>query len=618
MNSTTTIMKRFKLANVLFEMDDFLCEHPGVLYRASGPADYDEEYDAFAFNGEVDFCTYFNAVSVSKWRTYTDILTVRLHLEVSGDPCRVEARGLTMGPDDRVKVTPGQAVQSTGGSDFERIELELPFVEPDVAGFVISSEGTTWVRNAYYYTLAEFENIRPVDIALCTTTFKKEEYIVPNIERIKREVLQSKEPIAKHFHMYVIDNGRTLDAEALSGDGVTVCPNDNVGGSGGFARGMLEALNADRDFTHVILMDDDVRVSPESFKRVFALLSLANAQYARAFINGAMLEMERPNILFEDVSYVRDTGGYEKIKPDLTIDRLHDTVRNETISVEVPKAYGAWWFSCIPLSCVKENGLPMPFFVRCDDVEYGMRCEPVYMTMNGICVWHARFVGRFRAAVDCYQYVRNMLITIAVDNCSSESVFMLRFRRVFHIYLRLMNYSAAGLWLDGLEDYLKGPDFLKNVDGSALMQANSTKNEKMVPVEQLDQGLLAQAKWKSEWLEGVDDRPAFMKVAETFPHDRHAFPDWMLSDKPGVVAPDGSLAPWTTTAMRKTLIVLNPDGKTGCVRHIDRARYRELTARYKELLLQYRNKGATVAERYRDAFREMTSKRFWERYLHLR
>ncbi|MGI6591604.1 MAG: glycosyltransferase [Eggerthellaceae bacterium] len=617
MKTTTTIMKRFKLANVLFEADDFLKDHVDILYRADDWTSYDKETGSFSFSGEVDFCTYFNAISVEKWRRYTDIMTIRLHLEIAGDPCRISLEGLTLGEDDLIHVSHGDRSTVGASQDFSRVEVDVPFNNTTVAGFKISSEGTTTIRNAYYYTLAEFEKIHPVDLALCITTFKKEEYVIPNIERIKRDVLGVPGPLAERFHLYVVDNGRTLDAQRLSDEGVTVLPNDNVGGSGGFARGMIEAMNAPRDFTHVILMDDDVRVSPESFRRLYALLSLANSRYALSFVNGAMLELERPNIQFEDISFVRDSGGYQKIKPDLSIDKIHDIVTNESIDVERDKAYGAWWFSCIPMSCIRENGLPLPFFVRCDDVEYGMRCEPTYMTMNGICVWHSRFIGRFRASVDCYQYVRNMLITIAVDNCSSESLFMLRFWRIFHIYLRSMNYSAAELWLDGLRDYLKGPDFLMSVDGADLMKANSAKNEKLEPIEDLDPQMMSGLHWKDEWLDKDDDRPAFLKALETIPHDRHRFPRWMLRKKPGVVAPNFSLAPWTTTAMRENLVVLNAGGKEGTVRHIDRARYRELIGRYHDLRFDYRNKGKVVAEQYRDAFREMTSQSFWKEYLHL-
>ena len=140
--------------------------------------------------------------------------------------------------------------------------------------------------------------------------------------------------------MFVIDNGRTLDAEALSDEGVTVLPNPNVGGSGGFARGMMEAMKHDENFTHVLLMDDDVSISTESLRRTFNLLSLATGKYKNAFINGAMLVAEEPNRQFEDVSYVVNSGAYASVKSNkYYMDQQQYIVRNEHIDVEIGRAH---------------------------------------------------------------------------------------------------------------------------------------------------------------------------------------------------------------------------------------------------------------------------------------
>ena len=56
----------------------------------------------------------------------------------------------------------------------------------------------------------------------------------------------------------------------------------------------------------------------------------------------------------------------------------------------------------------------MPIFVRGDDVEYGLRCNPGFITMNGICVWHMGFAGKFNVGMDHYQVNRNLLINQAV------------------------------------------------------------------------------------------------------------------------------------------------------------------------------------------------------------
>lgn len=604
---------RFPLANVLVLPDDFASGHPELYYRAETAA-YHEDRGALSFSGSVDFSTYFNALSLGKWKRYTGIDTVKLELEVAGDACEVFFAELREGADT-ASLHPTPFAVCEQSEDFSPHVLKLPESDAPLVSFAIKSCGTSFIRSARFFTEVEPSAVRSVRLALCTTTFRKEEFIVPNIEAIKREVLESAEPISKAFHMYVVDNGRTLDVKALSDEGVTIIPNANTGGAGGFARGMLAGLEGDA--THLLLMDDDVRVSPESFKRAFNLLSLVNDKYREAFLNGAMLSIEQPTLQYEDVARVREDGVYDKIKPDLHVDRICDLVKNETIDVEVENAYGAWWFCCIPASAVRKHGLPLPLFIRCDDVEYGMRCQPTMMCMGGICVWHDGFEGRFRAAVDCYQYVRNFLILIAVDNKSSERMFMLRFLRTFNIYLRSMNYESAELMLDGLEDYLKGPNYLAHVDSEALVKRNSAKNERLVPIAELDRNIMDQVEIDRAYLGTPDGRGMLSKLLEAFPHDRHMLPDALLSSKPASVYYSRGAYPGLKTMRRKTLVAFDAEGEKGHIRTMDRERYRALRERYRCLKREYNMRKAEVAAEYHRALPYLTSEDFWRSYLDL-
>lgn len=604
-------VQTFPLANVLVRPDDFAAGFPELYYRATD-AVYNDERQALVFSGEVDFSTYFNALPLCKWKRYATIGAVKLSLEITGDACELFLAELHEGSS---KATVGTTVlaASEEADDFRSYVIELPESSAPLISFVLRSGGKTYVRSAQFFTEVDPSLIRPVRLALSTTTFRKEEFIVPNIESVKREVLASDEPISKAFHMYVIDNGRTLDADALSGDGVTVLPNANVGGAGGFARGMMEGLAGGA--THVLLMDDDVCVSPESFKRAFNLLSLVREQYQDAFLSGAMLSLERPNLQYEDVAFVRKDGLYDKIKPDLHMDKVFDLVKNETIDVEVENAYGAWWFCCIPASAIRQHGLPLPLFVRCDDVEYGMRCQPKMMSMGGICVWHASFEGRFRASVDCYQYVRNFLIMIAVDGRSSERLFMLRLLRTFGIYLRSMNYESAELLLDGLEDYLKGPSFLEKANGEELMKRNGAKNERLVSIDEIDRSVINGLDLETANLGGKDDRSIFLKLLEALPHDRHMLPDALLKDNPVAVYYSRGAYPGWKTMRRRTLVAFDATGENAHVRTMDRARYRELKQRYQLLKRDYEARKEEVAEEYRRAMPRLTSEEFWHSYL---
>ena len=496
-------------------------------------------------------------------------------------------------------------------------DLLIPETDYEVIGFALDVRGGVVLEKAYYYARVAEEQINPVKIALCTTTFLKEDYIIPNIELVKNEVLAADDVIARNFHMFVIDNGRTLDAEALSDEGVTVLPNPNVGGSGGFARGMMEAMKHDENFTHVLLMDDDVSISTESLRRTFNLLSLATGKYKNAFINGAMLVAEEPNRQFEDVSYVVNSGAYASVKSNkYYMDQQQYIVRNEHIDVEIPKAYGAWWFSCIPVSAIEQVGLPLPLFVRCDDVEYGMRAKPIYMTMNGICVWHDGFMGRSRASVDSYQYVRNFLIMIAMTDCSSQDLFMLRMERALRLQLRVMSYDAADLILDGIADYLKGPDYFASLNGEEVIKRNAKKNEKLVPLDELAEPY-RNVSYNKRLLGDQSRIKPLLKLMRTLPYDRHLLPDVLLRETPEAVFYSGLSILSPRTIGTKTLVAIDLEGNQGAVRHMDRERYQQIMERWKALKNELKERGDEVRAAYKEALPYLTSTEFWEKYLGL-
>lgn len=585
------------------------------------------EINGCLLQGSVDFFTYFNACSLAKWKKYAGIKRVYLHLEFANEAinkeyaCTIQFFGRSYLDSAASSLASGVRLTSTMGKTKENgslvFDLLIPETDYEVIGFALDVRGGVVLEKAYYYARVAEEQINPVKIALCTTTFLKEDYIIPNIELVKNEVLAADDVIAKNFHMFVIDNGRTLDAEALSDEGVTVLPNPNVGGSGGFARGMMEAMKHDENFTHVLLMDDDVSISTESLRRTFNLLSLATGKYKNAFINGAMLVAEEPNRQFEDVSYVVNSGAYASVKSNkYYMDQQQYIVRNEHIDVEIPKAYGAWWFSCIPVSAIEQVGLPLPLFVRCDDVEYGMRAKPIYMTMNGICVWHDGFMGRSRASVDSYQYVRNFLIMIAMTDCSSQDLFMLRMERALRLQLRVMSYDAADLILDGIADYLKGPDYFASLNGEEVIKRNAKKNEKLVPLDELAEPY-RNVTYNKRLLGDQSYIKPFLKLMRTLPYDRHLLPDVLLRDTPEAVFYSGLSILSPRTIGTKTLVAIDLEGNQGAVRHMDRERYQQIMDRWKALKSELKERGDEVRAAYKEAQLYLTSTEFWEKYLGL-
>lgn len=604
-------MRKTVIQNIVFDTPFRTDEARSLCFRSQG-GKATVVGKTLVFEGSVDFLTYFNALSIAKWRSYTVVQDFLLRLEVEGAPCRLSWH---VADDDGEARELGEKTILKEGS----VELVVPNVEARLVGFSLEADGTTTLKGACFLAEAEASSLRRVELALCTTTFRKEEYVKANIAAIREEVLASSDAISSHFSMFVVDNGRTLDAAALSGEGVTVIPNDNVGGAGGFARGMMAAMDSSRNITHVLLMDDDVRVSPESFKRVHALLSLVDDAHADSFVEGAMLKMERPTVQFEDVSRVDRSGVYERLKHDLAMDCLSDVAKSEGVDLDAGQTYGAWWFCCIPVKAIERTGLPLPLFVRCDDVEYGMRNNASFMALNGICVWHEGFGGRFRPSVDCYHYVRNFLVMIAVDECASERMFLARCERNVRIYLRTMNYDAADLLLDGWEDYLKGPSFLKESDGETIMREKGAKNERLVPIDEIDVpgGRETLLRCDPDVLNPEWASPLALKLWRALPYDRHCLPDFVLRDDSAAICYSGCAKPSVRTVGTSTLLAVDETGKNAALRKIDKERYRAIKRRWRSIRDKHERTGEAVARAYREAMPELTSRGFWESYLGL-
>ena len=611
----------FKLANIILRVDKHAAMHPELYYRVlSGDVSYNDGIHSLHINGNVDFLTYVNGLSANKWHRYASVGDVVLHMALFG--CgRVVVHGVRSGEQDPIDLK----TTSFEGDQVDPcvLDIDIDTIGYDLIGFRVESDANYSVEllSASYLTDVSEGSINPINLALSTTTFKNEQYILPNIELVKAGISKEGGPISDHFHMFVVDNGRTLDHTSLSDELVTVLPNPNTGGSGGFARGMMAATETPGQFTHIILMDDDVSIMPESLIRTFNLLSLAKGEYKDAFINGAMLSMEDPTRQYEDVSYVDTSGIYRRVKEDLNVGKLSDILENERTSVEVDQAYGAWWYSCIPVKAIVKNGLPMPFFIRCDDVEFGMRNKPVYMTMNCICVWHASFEGRFRASVDCYQYFRNFFAMIALDDCADERMFVLRIQRGVRQKLRDMDYQAAEFILDGFEDYLRGPEYLQKLDGAATMIGKGKLNEKLIPVSEMAPELLRRAGVTEQVLANVNfesHSSKFMKYWRFIPYDKHYLPDALLRGKPGYVVKNGGCTLEGGSTRCKTLVFLDPTREKGAVRTMDRARFKTIRRREHELMARYRKEGKSVRVAWKDAMPYMTSQEFWEQYLGLK
>lgn len=620
-------MSTMKFANILLESNPRSVAYPGLYCRSDQPVVRDPgtgEWEMYSA-GTYDFATYFNSLSVMKLRKYTVANSFSLHLELKGAACTVRQNcggAFSAEPE----IVEGTERTVAAGDSWQAVDMPLAVTDDMVlAGFVIRTEGRVAIRNSYY-EVGYSGKLRDIELAVGTTTFKKENYITGNIDLIRKNIIDTGEDISRHFHMYVIDNGRTLDAPALSSERITVTPNDNVGGAGGFTRAMITAMEQEPKATNIILMDDDVAVSPESIKRTYNVLRLLKPEYEEAMISGAMLNYEVGEDQWEDIGHVTPEGYFMACKPPLRVTLFEDLVYNEKFepTKKMKKdLYAAWWYCCIPVAVIEKNGLPLPYFVRCDDVEYGVRCKTPFITMNSLCVWHMSFNKRYNAAVERYQSIRNILIAQATTGIAPEADSLREMYRDIRLELKKFAYDDAELCLDAFEDFLKGPDFISKpgIAEATFMKANKDK-EKLVDFETLQEQLDADPDVEGLQISDIDrqlidgDKPrTLLNRAIDFTTDnwQHLF---RREGKGYAVIPlFGWAYPAGVIRGKKKLIAIDWFNRKGAVREKDPARYNEIMKRYRRDMRYYKTHAARLRHEYEAARATITSVGYWKHYL---
>ncbi len=626
-----------KLANILLEDSPQFLQQPTLLHRSTSPLKKGQQEGiwSLAGPGTHDFTTYFNALSVAKWREYTVADEFWLHLEARGDAFSLALTRADAFSWD-VELVEGGRTDFSASADWRPIDLRLPNAADDVIeAFLVElqGEGDLLLRNAFYYAPVDEGDLRGVELALCTTTFRKEEYVERNIDLVKRRILASGEPVASHFTQHVVDNGRSLDAKRLQVDRVRIHPNDNVGGSGGYARGMIEALRQEPKATHVLLMDDDVLISPESILRTYNLLSIVNDEHAQDFVSGAMMDLFEPDVRWEDTGFVTFSGDCVPLKPALRMGHLHSVVANEVMgahpelsgSEDQAQQYAGWWYCVIPTVAIDRHGLPLPVFVRYDDIEYALRCQARFMTMNGICLWHPSFVRRYSAAVERYQVTRNSLVAQYATGVAPQSDFLLKTYRLVQLELKKFNYANAELVLDALEDFLKGPAFLegRGVTERAFMEANR-RAEKLLPFDELrrqardegvDLSLISQVDAQRE-SDSVERRSLRQRLEDfaTFNGQRIDL-GYVQRGSSAIIDVAGWLYPADQIRRKDIIVAVDLENQRGVIRHMDRRRFRRVWERYKRDVKELERNGERLRADYAEAGRRFVTQEFWRSYL---
>lgn len=482
-----------ELQRILFPNED-RCKEKELYFRTSADGEFAEGIFSLAKGECVAFDTYFNAFSIEKWKKYTIVSSVFLRLELSGK-WKISLLSKELRNEVACETVLSEHIVETEVPGFFEFRFEED-VDRGLYAFkaeVLSEDGRLY--GGAYCTDLPVQDRQNVKIGICICTYRREKYIERNLQILKEEILDNKEsPAYGHLEVFIADNGRSLDQERLQTDLVHLYPNRNLGGTGGFTRGLIEICNNNSilNVTHVLFMDDDVVIEPEAIVKTYLILSLIRSEHKEAFIGGAMLSLDEQYMQIESGA-LWNGGSLRALKSHIDMRRCENCICNE---YEEAIDYNGWWYCCFPITIADNDNLPLPMFIRRDDIEYGLRNMRESISMNGICVWHEPFDNKYSAYLEYYT-VRNQLITNAF-HCEWYGAKHLRKEMLSRCVQEIMfyRYKSVELYLQGILDYLKGPGWLETQDGEKLNNRVVSMGYTAQPVRTLEESY--QMRWNQK------------------------------------------------------------------------------------------------------------------------
>lgn len=212
-------------------------------------------------------------------------------------------------------------------------------------------------------------------------------------------------------------------------------------------------------------------------------------------IGGAMLRMDRQSIQVE-AGASWNAGRLVSNKAGIDLSLGENCLLNE---IEEYTEYNAWWYCCMPMEVVSRSNLPLPLFIRGDDLEYGLRNRLYVVLLNGICVWHEPFENKYASYLH-YYIIRNLLYDNALHFPNYKlSSFLHRLYVTTAREMIYYRYKNIDLLFRGVNDFYKGVDFLRSTDGEALHKEILQSGYAAVPVEQIENAVFSLPKYMNSF-----------------------------------------------------------------------------------------------------------------------
>jgi hypothetical protein len=414
---------------------------------------------------QIVFDTFFNGFSIDLWKKHTRIQDLGLCLQGRGTfLLTISVHSLAT----KTHLLYEQEIHLNETEPFSQLINEWNSLNTGMLYFSLTSRSkNAQLSSAVFYT--HTPPVRAVKLGVVITHFNRRQWVIPAINRFNQSILShvsQTSQVTQSIDLVIVDNSATLLPEEVGK--AILLPNRNLGGSGGFARGLLYLK--DHHYTHCLFMDDDASCEIESIKRTYDLLSYTISE--NPAIAGSLFLLDSPSTQHERGAIV-SKSGYRKIQGHgLDMEQMPTLLSEEKRSI-CARSYGAWWFLAFEIR--QDIIFPFPFFVRGDDVLFGLMNQFTLITPNGIACWGDDFAKK-NSKLTYYLDTRSILF------CASSlfSSLMVTFSRILYFLLSQRYQSAQALRV-AIEDASQSTNFwIKNIDLTSIrLKFSSIKDQEI-------------------------------------------------------------------------------------------------------------------------------------------
>lgn len=536
--------------------------------------------------GKVSTDTYFNSLSVGKWKRYTNVNDLIFSIKFKG----------------KIKIVwhlhrlhfSHRLIEEMyfENDNISEISFSLTFwkdLEDGMLSFDIEALDYSELYDFYYSTRSEILN--PVSIGVVITHFNRQQYVLPALDRLKNELLLDSY-FKNKVSLNVVDNSQNLPEI----DGVNIIPNENLGGSGGFTRGLMH-LKENGSYTHCLFMDDDASCEVEGIKRTISFLE--HALDHKTALAGAMLREAEMFRQFENGA--KFDGVCKAVKPNLDLREVHSLLINEQ---EEHIDYGGWWFFAFPLSEVKHYAFP--YFVRGDDSGFSLVHDFKILTLNGISSWQEDFSlknGPLPHYLDTRYHIMHYLHSLVRGN--AKDVIKTTARMCLKNLLSYQ-YETALASILAMEDVMKGKSFWEQ---NVSMSERRPEIQKIISAEKV---IDIPYEVSSNVIWGKPEEGRLARLFRWATLNGHILPKAFF--KKGMVwQPKGFGGNLREVYRYNKVLYIHWPTQKGFILEHDKKKFFSYLIRYTKAAFNLYKNYDSLKKEYQSSYDELTSAEFWKK-----